>query len=417
MERINMGKGGLYMKYILMRISLVSLLFVLFIPHHASAEVKTFIKEYTHQASDFDSKISSRAIALEQAKRLLLEEIGTYLISETEVKDFQLTKDKITTLTAGIVQAEILSEKWDGKTYYLKAKMSIAPGEVTKFLEGLRENSQKNRELEEMKKKVDEALKKIKQLQDELVAGRSLESKGNEYSQAVAGLKAKEWMDKGLAFMNAENYEGALRAFNNAVEIDPTNSWVYINKGWALNTLGDYHGALKEFNRASEIDPQNPWAYVNRGVSYNFLENYQQGLLDAEKAMSLDATISWAYIYRGWAYLGIGKFNQGLVDLNKAAQMDPKNPYVYQMRAWAHNGLGNKRQTLEDFDKSLTLAPNNSWTHWNIASYYALSGEKEKSILALRKAIRFNNALRKKAKTDRNFQSLWNDADFKKLVD
>jgi hypothetical protein len=37
--------------------------------------------------------------------------------------------------------------------------------------------------------------------------------------------------------------------------------------------------------------------------------------------------------------------------------------------------------------------------------------------LALRKAIRFNNALRKKAKTDRNFQSLWNDADFKKLVD
>ena len=400
-----------------MRITLISFLFVLFIPNHSSAELKTFIKEYTHQASDLDSKISSRAIALEQAKRLLLEEAGTYLISETDVKNFQLTKDKITTLTAGIVQAEILDEKWDGKTYYLKAKMSINPQEVTKFLEGLRENSQKNRELEEMKKKVDDALQKIKQLQDEQVAGRSLESKQNEHSKAVAELKAKEWIDKGVAFMNAENYEGALGAFTNAVEIDPTNSWAYIDKGWALNTLGDYYQALKEFNRAAEIDPQNPWIYANRGASYNSLENYQQGLLDEEKAISLDARISWAYIYRGWAYLGLGKFNQALADLNKAAQMDPKNPYVYHMRAWAHNGLGNKRQTLEDFDKSLTLAPNNSWTHWNIASYHALIGEKEKSLSALGKAIRVNSALRKKAKTDKNFQPLWNDADFRKLVD
>lgn len=391
------------------------LLFLSFSP--ALAERKTFIKEYTYQASDFDSKMSSRTIALEQVKRLLLEEVGTYLISETDVKDFQLTKDKITTLTAGIVQAEILTEKWDGKTYYLKAKMSISPQDVTKFLEGLRENSQKNRELEEMKRKVDEALNKIKQLQDERVVGQRLESKQNEYSKAVAELKAKEWIDKGVAFMNAENYESGLSAFNNAVEIDPTSPWAHINKGWALNTLGDYNLALKEFNRASDIDPKNPWIYVNRGVSYNFLGNYRQGLLDEEKAISLDATTAWAYIYRGWAYMGLGNLNQALADLNKAGQMDPKNPHVYHMRAWAHNGLGNKRQTLEDFDKSLNLAPNNSWTHWNIAVYYALNGEKEKSISALGKAIRINGTLRQKAKTDKNFQSLWNDVDFKKLVE
>ena len=326
------------MKPILMGISLIFFLSVLLIPHHAPAELKIFIKDYTHQASDLDSKISSRAIALEQAKRLLLEEIGTYLISETDVKDLRLTKDKITTLTGGIVQVEILTEKWDGKIYYLKAKMSIAPQEVTKFLEGLRENSQKNRELEEMKKKVDEALQKIKELQDAQVAGRSLESKQNEYSKAVAELKAKEWIDQGVAFMNAENYEGALKAFNQALEMDSTNPWAYIDKGWALNAVGDYHQALKEFNRASEIDPKNPWVYVNRGASYNFLENYQQGLLDEEKAISLDATISWGYNYRGWAYIGLGKFNQALADLNKAAQLDHKNPYVYHMRAWAQIG-------------------------------------------------------------------------------
>ena len=400
-----------------MRMTLISFLFVLFIPNHTSAELKTFIKEYTYQASDFDSKMSSRTIALEQVKRLLLEEVGTYLISETDVKDFQLTKDKITTLTAGIVQAEILTEKWDGKTYYLKAKMSIAPQDVTKFLEGLRENNQRNRELVETNRKVDEALNKIKQLQDELVAGQHVGSKNNEYSKAVAELKAKEWMDKGVTFMTAQNYESALSAFNNAIEIDPTSSWTHMYKGVVLNAVGDTHQALKELNKASDLDPKNPWIYVHMGGVYNTLGNFQQGLLDEEKAISMDATISWTYIYRGWAYSGLGNYNQALADLNKAAQMDPKNPHVYNTRAWVHNALGNKRQTLEDFDISLNLDPNNSWIHWSKAAYYALSGEKEKSLSALGKAIRINGALKQKAKTDKSFQSLWNDVDFRKLVE
>ena len=61
----------------------------------ASAETKTFIKEYTYMASDIDSKVSSRAIAMELVKRALLEQLGIYLISETEVQNFQITKDQI----------------------------------------------------------------------------------------------------------------------------------------------------------------------------------------------------------------------------------------------------------------------------------------------------------------------------------
>lgn len=77
----------------------------------------TFIKEYTYQASELDSKISCRTIALEQVKRLLLEEMGTYLESFTEVKNYHLSKDQIIIYTAGVVQLNIIEEKWDGKGY------------------------------------------------------------------------------------------------------------------------------------------------------------------------------------------------------------------------------------------------------------------------------------------------------------
>ncbi|MCX5855963.1 MAG: hypothetical protein NTZ24_15580, partial [Deltaproteobacteria bacterium] len=88
------------MKSYLMRITLISFLLVLILPNLTFAEQKTFVKEYTYHAGDEDSRNSSRTIALREVKRLLLEELGTYLESVTEVKDFKLTKDQITTLTA-----------------------------------------------------------------------------------------------------------------------------------------------------------------------------------------------------------------------------------------------------------------------------------------------------------------------------
>ena len=76
----------------------VSLLLLFVLQSYSFAEVKTYIKEYTYNASETDSKVSSCVTAMREVKRLLLEELGTYLESITEVKNFELTKDQITSL-------------------------------------------------------------------------------------------------------------------------------------------------------------------------------------------------------------------------------------------------------------------------------------------------------------------------------
>jgi len=114
---------------------LVLILSFFFLTNTVSAETKTFTKGYTHYAGDEDSRNSSRVISLREVKRLLLEELGTYLESETEVKNFQLTKDQITTFTAGIVGTEVIEDKWDGKVYWLKAKITADPHDVIKSID------------------------------------------------------------------------------------------------------------------------------------------------------------------------------------------------------------------------------------------------------------------------------------------
>jgi hypothetical protein len=132
------------------------------------AGTKTFVKEYTYQASEMDSKVSCRAIALEQVKRLLLEELGTYLESHTEILNFQLQKDQITILTAGVVQAQITDEKWDGEKYWLRAKMEADPDEVCKAVDSLRKDRGKSKELEDANKKAEAALQEVERLRKEL---------------------------------------------------------------------------------------------------------------------------------------------------------------------------------------------------------------------------------------------------------
>jgi len=43
-----------------------------------------------------------------------------------------VTKDKITTLTAGIVSTEVIEDTWDGKVYCLKQKIAANPQDVIK---------------------------------------------------------------------------------------------------------------------------------------------------------------------------------------------------------------------------------------------------------------------------------------------
>lgn len=154
----------------------------------AFAEVVAFTKEYTYQASEFDSKASSRTIAIEQVKRLLLEELGTYLEGQTEVRNFEMSKDKITALTAGIVKAEIIDEKWDGKNYWLKAVVKADPVSVARSLDDLRKNKSKMADMEEVQAKQDAALKEIERLKSEMASLKKDIKDQERFNRSIAVL-------------------------------------------------------------------------------------------------------------------------------------------------------------------------------------------------------------------------------------
>ena len=150
------------------------------------------IKEYTYHAGEADSKQSARWSAIEQAKRMLLEETGAYLESQSEVKNFMLTKDQIITITGGILQAEIISEKWNGEIYWVQAKMAVDTDSVAKAIDNVRKNNDLLKELEKTRKAADTALAQNEKLKKELDRLKADKDKVAEYERTVQELNSKQ---------------------------------------------------------------------------------------------------------------------------------------------------------------------------------------------------------------------------------
>ncbi len=128
------------MKYCLL------LVFLILSSAHLWADTKEFVREYTYVAGEADSKISARQMAMQEVKRELLNEIGTYIYSRIDISENAKgeadSKQRIRAMTAGFVKVDTLEEKWNGYQFYIKAKMVADPKDILARIKDLASNDE-----------------------------------------------------------------------------------------------------------------------------------------------------------------------------------------------------------------------------------------------------------------------------------
>lgn len=271
-----------------MRASVVFFLWLfLLIPHTAQAKSVTFEEQYAYDASEADSLITCRAISLLQVKRLLLERLGTYLESRTEVVNSRLTKDQLTSLSAGIVKTEIIDEKWDGKIYTLTARIEADPDTVAAEIAELRKSSGGMEKIEQLESMNEQSIEKIEDLKNELkrIQG-DLVAINNNYESASKIVDALYLYETGLQFSREGNYDRAVKFLTEAVEADP-NYRHYFERGRSYMGLKQFGKAVEDFSMAISLTPDMRGAYFHRGRAYRKMGEKSRGMNDIKKAAEL----------------------------------------------------------------------------------------------------------------------------------
>ena len=244
------------------------------------AQNKTFTRDYTYQASEIDSKVSSRTNATTEMRNILLREVGTYMRTEQIVitsGSTQEYKEKIEAITAGVVEMKILDEKWNGETYWIKAEMTINPKEVEQKIKEIAEDKQKVKELEESRARVKAAEEENARLRKEIAElnkkqgnEQKIEQKTNDYNKQINTLSAEEYYTKGLNARSKGDNTQAIEYYKQAINLNPNHANAQCNLGFMYGegkgVIQDYYEAVKWYRKSAEQG--NAQGQYNLGVMY-----------------------------------------------------------------------------------------------------------------------------------------------------
>lgn len=137
-----------------------------------AASKETIYTTYKYVLGDNDTKSDAKKIAFIEAKRLCLEKAGTYLESNTEVLNFQLSKDEIKTYTSGILKVEIVSEQFkaidETLTLFMEVRAEVDLTEISENMKRIKTDKKFAGKIKEQEKQLQSLEEKIRIMQQQL---------------------------------------------------------------------------------------------------------------------------------------------------------------------------------------------------------------------------------------------------------
>lgn len=101
-------------------------------------------------------------------------------------------------------------------------------------------------------------------------------------------LEAENIKNEGNCLMREEKYQEALRAYNRAITLDPTNPVFYCNRAAAHSRLNDYQKAADDCKMSLRYDPNYGKAYGRMGIAYSKLNKHDLALKAYQQALQLE---------------------------------------------------------------------------------------------------------------------------------
>jgi hypothetical protein len=240
------------------------LIVLLLLPVSTFGEIQTVTHTVRQPFAGSQSPDDARISAVAKAKREALEMAGTYIENLTVVKNSQVDKDEILALAAGVLKAEVVSQRnyasEDAFGIDVVVKVVVDTSILEERVKKLLQDKTHLTELKEAQKREKELLQKVAQLEGEnrkLTAKKqSTQKLKKEFQQASRGLTAVDWFYKAVA-LGAEEKNifrvNAIEYLNNAIKLQPDYADAYENRGLTYLGLGKINLGCRDAQKACAL--------------------------------------------------------------------------------------------------------------------------------------------------------------------
>lgn len=125
--------------------------------------------------------------------------------------------------------------------------------------------------------------------------------------------------------MADEKMEDAIKAFEDALRIDPGHVDSLLKVGYTRFHMNDLAGAMDAYNKVHEIDVTNADAWNLKGLIYYRQKNYEKALESVEKAIESDPTDSMSWYNRACYHSLLNHIPESMEALKRSIEIDVKN--------------------------------------------------------------------------------------------
>lgn len=329
---------------------------------------RTFTRTVTYAMSDVDSHLSAQVMARYDVNRRIWRDVAAVLRHAVWRSTPRPMLYNITLRLAGMVQPEIVRERWRGANYQMTARLTVDTQVLAREIVALGRDRALLRMLQERQHKAEEAIRAIRTMRSTLanpvkpVDKFALQQRYAEHVRAVA---VAEGIAAAMATIKAERYTQAIGILNTMSMMDPQYAAAYIHRGRAYGAAGIRQRALTDFARAIKLDTRSALPYHYRGVFYNSIARSREAVADFTRAIEREPKFVMAYYNRGAVYQQLRESKKALADFAQVIVLNPDDAGAYNNRGVSYSMQGERDKALKDFTTAIKLQPTNALAYYN----------------------------------------------------
>ena len=160
---------------------------------------------------------------------------------------------------------------------------------------------------------------------------------------------------KGNSLFATEQYDRALESYNNALKINPNDTYALKGKADCYLDMSELDSAMFYYTASIKNDYENYDAYAKRAMTESLLGQYENAIVDCNKAIkgtTQKTLLSDIYIFRALAKINLNDTVGFIDDIDIAIEYNPNNEVAFEHLGIHYFNVGEVEKAITNLEKA-----------------------------------------------------------------
>jgi tetratricopeptide (TPR) repeat protein len=184
-------------------------------------------------------------------------------------------------------------------------------------------------------------------------------------------------MNAGAAFLQKQQYDLAIRAFQQALAYDPDSADASYLMARTYTYMGRTEDAIASYRKALRADATHTRARYELGTLYMKSGRYTEAEKEFRQLLATEPTAVDAVISIGYLYMETGRLEEAAVQFDRAARMAPKSAAAHHGMGLVRTRQGDVSSAIEEFRRAIDLDRGYALARSELAFAYLAQGRTD----------------------------------------